>query len=86
MSARAIREATGKRLLNQHLPAEFPDFAKCRFASVDEQTNWSEIQEQNSWINQEVRITECLILSKKILLIFIRNTVKSQFYDNCWSN
>ena len=58
MSARAIREATGKRLLNEHL-ASNSGAAKCRFASIDEQTDWDTLQGANPWLNNEVSFIHC---------------------------
>ena len=52
MSAKAIAEATGKRLLNAHLPSNV--FSPCRFASVDESTSWEKLKQDNTWLNSEV--------------------------------
>ena len=53
MSAKAISEATGKRLLNNHLPSEV--CCSCRFASINETTSWAEIKEKHHWLSTEVR-------------------------------
>ncbi|XP_064456434.1 ATP-citrate synthase-like [Ornithodoros turicata] len=51
MSAKAISEATGKRLLNQHLA---PGVATvCRFASVTPETSWDELVAKNPWLSTE---------------------------------
>lgn len=51
MSAKAISEATGKRLLNEHLAPGV--FAPCRFASVTEDTKWDTLAQENSWLKNE---------------------------------
>lgn len=49
MSAKAIREATGKRILNEHL--ECPQVAApCTFATVTSINKWNEIVSNNPWI------------------------------------
>nr|AUZ82868.1 ATP citrate lyase [Tigriopus kingsejongensis] len=52
MSARAISEATGKRILNQHLPHEL-GAAQCRFASIQEDTDWDALVGENPWLMNE---------------------------------
>ncbi|XP_018318555.1 ATP-citrate synthase isoform X2 [Agrilus planipennis] len=52
MSAKAIREATGKNLINKHLAADTAA-ARCKFASVDPDTNFLELVEQNPWLKTE---------------------------------
>ena len=52
MSAKAISEATGKRLLNQHLDCSVA--APCKFATVTDLSKWNEIQSNNSWIQSQV--------------------------------
>lgn len=49
MSAKAIREATGKDIINRHLVGEH-GAAKCRFASVDESTQWSQLVADHPWL------------------------------------
>uniref|UniRef100_A0A336M202 ATP-citrate synthase n=1 Tax=Culicoides sonorensis TaxID=179676 RepID=A0A336M202_CULSO len=49
MSAKAIREASGKDLLNRLLD-ETSGAAKCRFASVNETTQWSQLLVDNPWL------------------------------------
>ncbi|KAL7632796.1 UNVERIFIED_CONTAM: hypothetical protein RMT77_016862 [Armadillidium vulgare] len=51
MSAKAIREETGKRLLNKNLSSGV--FAPCRFVSVDENTDWQKILAENPWLQNE---------------------------------
>lgn len=53
MSAKAIREATGKDLLNRFLDAP-AGAAKCRFASVDENTQWSQLVVDHPWVESTV--------------------------------
>lgn len=50
MSAKAIREATGKDIINRHLAGDDHGAAKCRFASVDESTQWSQLVADNPWL------------------------------------
>lgn len=51
MSARAIREATGKNLINRHLADTAA--VKCRFASVDPDTKFSDLVADNPWLKTE---------------------------------
>lgn len=55
MSAKAIREATGKGLLNRHL-GPTANAAKCQFASVDETTDWGVLVANNPWLNADVSV------------------------------
>jgi ATP citrate (pro-S)-lyase len=52
MSARAISEASGKRLLNQHLGAA-SGAAQCRYASFFEGDDWNKIETENPWLKTE---------------------------------
>lgn len=52
MSAKAIREATGKDLLNRLLDTS-SGAARCKFAAVNETTNWDELVANNPWLNTE---------------------------------
>ncbi|XP_076039811.1 ATP-citrate synthase [Oratosquilla oratoria] len=61
MSAKAIQEATGKRLLNENLPKG--TFASCRFASVHEGTDWSQLAQENPWL-----LTEKLVVKPDQLI------------------
>lgn len=54
MSAKAISEATGKRLLNQHLDCAAA--APCKFATVTDLSQWNDVLAQNPWIQNEVRV------------------------------
>jgi len=49
MSAKAIREATGKRILNSAL-AGVTTYAPSRFASVDATTNWNTLVNEEGWL------------------------------------
>jgi len=51
MSAKAISEATGKRLLNEHLPSGV--FIPNRFASVTEDTRFDSLAQENPWLQNE---------------------------------
>lgn len=55
MSAKAIREATGKDLINSHLGLGTAA-AFCKFASVNESVDWDELVRSNPWL-----ITEKLV-------------------------
>lgn len=52
MSAKAIREATGKDLINRHLVSG-TGAAKCRFASISAETDWSQLVQDNPWLKTE---------------------------------
>ncbi len=52
MSARAVSEATGKRLLNEHLTPGLA--AQCRFAEVSEAQDWDGLVGDNPWVKNEV--------------------------------
>ncbi|XP_020285486.1 ATP-citrate synthase [Pseudomyrmex gracilis] len=52
MSAKAIREETGKNLINRNLPAG-TKAAKCRFVPVTEDTNWTDIATEHPWLKTE---------------------------------
>ena len=54
MSARAVSEATGKRILNEHLGAA-AGAAQCRFVSIKEDTDWQKVEVDEPWLKQEVR-------------------------------
>lgn len=51
MSAKAIREATGKELINKYLECgNETGTQKSRFASVTESTDWSQLVVENPWL------------------------------------
>ncbi|KAG5342875.1 ACLY synthase, partial [Acromyrmex heyeri] len=52
MAAKAIREATGKDLINRKLSVG-TKVAKCRFVSITENTNWIDIVNEHSWLKTE---------------------------------
>ncbi|CAH2000171.1 unnamed protein product [Acanthoscelides obtectus] len=52
MSAKAIREATGKDLINRHLGGNTAA-ASCRFASVNADTKFAELINSNPWLKTE---------------------------------
>lgn len=62
MSAKAIREATGKDLLNRLLDTD-SGAARCKFAAVNESTNWNELIAANPWLQTEV-------ISREIMAIY----------------
>lgn len=72
MSAKAIREATGKELLNKFLQGPV---SSCRFAVVNEGTNFEDLANKNPWIKQEVidffAIIKTFYYLKLLLYFFI---------------
>jgi len=52
MAAKAIREATGKDLINRKLPVG-TKVAKCRFVLITENTNWINIINEHPWLKTE---------------------------------
>lgn len=53
MSAKAISEATGKDILNRHLGA---NNANCRFATVNQDTDFGILATQHPWLLNTVRL------------------------------
>lgn len=53
MSAKAIREATGKDIINRQLQGDH-GAAKCRFATVTETTQWQQLVQDNPWLETSV--------------------------------
>ena len=53
MSARAISEASGKRILNGTLESNCGS-AVCRFATVTPETDWDRLAADHGWLNSEV--------------------------------
>lgn len=68
MSAKAIREATGKDILNRFL-VNGAGAAHCRFASVDETTKWDQLVISNPWLESTVFSIYCVIPVDKFLRI-----------------
>ena len=65
MSAKAIREVTGKNLLNKCLESGVAATAK--FASVDASTDWDALLQDNPWLKTEVNwrlVFECDLIPK----------------------
>ncbi|KAG7209716.1 hypothetical protein KM043_011351 [Ampulex compressa] len=52
MSAKAIQEATGKDLINRKLSAG-TRVAKCRYVTVTEKTNWTDIVIEHPWLTTQ---------------------------------
>ena len=52
MSAKAIREATGKDLINRKLPPG-TSAVKCRYVTITDQTNWTDVVNENPWLQTE---------------------------------
>jgi len=86
MSARAISEASGKRLLNEQLGAE-SGAAQCRFAAYHEGDDWNKIEIENPWLKSEKLVVKPDQLIKrrgKLGLIKVNtdfDTVKSWVAD-----
>lgn len=53
MSAKAISEATGKDIINRNLSPNTAA-AKCRYASINEETKWTDLVAENPWLKSEV--------------------------------
>lgn len=53
MSAKAIREATGKDIINRNLSVSTAA-AKCRFATITADTNWNDIANDQPWLKTQV--------------------------------
>lgn len=53
MSAKAIREATGKDIINRNLQSK-TGAAKCKFATVTESTDFKKLASDNPWLLTEV--------------------------------
>lgn len=57
MSAKAIREVTGKELINKYLGgANETGVQKSRFAAVTESTDWNALVAANPWLESSVSI------------------------------
>ncbi|XP_060533461.1 ATP-citrate synthase isoform X1 [Cylas formicarius] len=77
MSAKAIREATGKNLINKYLGGNTAA-AQCRFASVDPDTRFSELVSNNPWLKTEKLVVKPDQLIKrrgKLGLIAVNKTL-----------
>lgn len=55
MSAKAIREATGKDILNRLLDGK-SGAAQCRFASITPETNWGKLVDDHPWLLKTVSL------------------------------
>lgn len=64
MSAKAIREASGKDILNRLLDSS-AGAAKCQFATVTSETNWDHLRTTHPWLETTVCQNE---KKKKIIL------------------
>lgn len=57
MSAKAIREATGKELINKYLEGGNEiGVSKSRFASVTETTDWNQLLNEHPWVETTVSV------------------------------
>lgn len=62
MSAKAIREATGKDILNRLLDSS-AGAAKCQFAAVSSETNWDHLRTAHPWLETTVCNNLCYIFN-----------------------
>ena len=62
MSAKAIREATGKDLINRKL-SPGTNAVKSRFVTITELTNWTDVVNDNPWL-----LTEKLVVKPDQLI------------------
>ncbi|XP_076256595.1 ATP-citrate synthase isoform X2 [Rhynchophorus ferrugineus] len=77
MSAKAIREATGKNLINKHLGNDTAA-ALCRFASIDANTKFAEVVANNPWLKTErlvVKPDQLIKRRGKLGLIAVNKTL-----------
>ena len=75
MSAKAINEATGKNLLNNCLSGAA--HVNCRFASVDQSTNYDKLAQQNPWLLTEVSERDRFLLSGDVITSRVWSVVSS---------
>lgn len=73
MSAKAIREATGKDILNRLLDSS-SGAAKSQFATVNSDTNWDQLRLSHPWLETTV----CIFFG---LLLFSGHMCHSFFYN-----
>ncbi|XP_030757355.1 ATP-citrate synthase isoform X2 [Sitophilus oryzae] len=76
MSAKAIREATGKNLINQRLGDTAA--AQCRFASINPDTKFSEVVANNPWLKTDrlvVKPDQLIKRRGKLGLIAVNKTL-----------
>lgn len=81
MSAKAIREATGKDILNRHL-GDVAGAAPCKFASVTSETNWNELVKSNPWLETTVSSSNswwCLFVSTPPLLLPLMSNISTSY-------
>lgn len=57
MAAKAIREATGKDIINRHM-GKASGASKCRFATVDDTTNWRDLVDEHPWLGTETLVAK----------------------------
>lgn len=60
MSARAIWEATGKDVINRNLNYS-NGVVKCRFAVYDQSLTWTQLVQQEPWLETEVSQVEKIL-------------------------
>lgn len=74
MSAKAIKEATGKDLINRHLQTQA--LAKCRFAAVTESTNWRDLVDEHPWLKTQVSFQKFCNNLLRIARILFKNSLE----------
>ncbi len=55
MSAKAVSEATGKRLLAKHLTKELRNHVHINFAEVDAKSDLDALGSEHAWLKDKVR-------------------------------
>lgn len=76
MSAKAIREATGKDLINRHLTS--CGASKCKFATVTHETDWNKLVDANPWLTTDrlvVKPDQLIKRRGKLGLIAVNKTL-----------
>ena len=73
MSAKAIREAAGKNLLQKHLQCDVT--AANRWATVTEDVNWDELTKEHPWLLTEV----CTLVYRAVCFVFERARAPRHF-------
>lgn len=77
MSAKAIREATGKDIINRLLQGDH-GAAQCRFATVTETTQWPQLVQDNPWLETSVSIARSIVF---VLLGLLKVIAARQFNE-----
>lgn len=79
MSAKAIREATGKDILNRLLDSS-SGAAKSQFATVNSDTNWDQLRLSHPWLETTVCIffyLVCYCFQDICVILFLKKMKNS---------